>query len=145
MIYDIHHVTTYEYGSPVKFAHCACGSRRSTCRDRPFSQPRRRQIRRRPNRLNALRFFGNRVTLITIATEHSDLIVTVDTAIEVDRGPAPQADATAPFEAVREEAFDSASLDKDSPAHFLHPSHYVPRFAPAADYARKVFRPAAGA
>ncbi len=58
-------------------------------------------------------FFGNRVTSITIATEHSDLIVTVDTAIDVDRGPAPQADATAPFEAVREEAFDSASLDKD--------------------------------
>ena len=42
---------------------------------------------------------------------------------------------------MREEAFDSASLAKDSPAHFLHPSRFVPRFAPAADYARTSFSP----
>ena len=139
MIYDIHHVTTYEYGSPVKYAHCAL---RLTPIDLPGQtvletvmtiDPAPSQMTER------LCFFGNRVTSLTIATEHSDLIVTVDTSIDVDRGPAPRADGTASFEAVREEAFDSVSLDKDLPAHFLHPSRYAPRFAPAADYARASF------
>ena len=40
---------------------------------------------------------------------------------------------------MREEAFASASLDKESPAHFLHPSRLVPHFEPAADYARQSF------
>ena len=146
VIYDIHHVTTYEYGSPVKFAHCAL-------RLAPIDLPGQTvlstamTIDPAPSQsAERVCFFGNRVTSITIATEHSDLIVTVDTAIDVDRAPAPQADATAPFEAVREEAFDSASLAKDSPAHFLHPSRFVPRFAPAADYARdELFAGPAGA
>jgi transglutaminase-like putative cysteine protease len=142
VIYDIHHVTTYEYGSPVKFAHCAL---RLSPIDLPGQTVLATAMTIDPAPAQSVErvcFFGNRVTSLTIATEHSDLIVTVDTAIDVDRGPAPQADATAPFEAVREEAFDSASLDKASPAHFLHPSRFVPRFAPAADYARTSFSPA---
>jgi transglutaminase-like putative cysteine protease len=141
VIYDIHHVTTYEYGSPVKFAHCAL---RLTPIDLPGQTVLETAITIDPapsQSTERVCFFGNKVTSLTIATEHSDLIVSVDTAIDVDRGPPPQAGATAPFEAVREEAFDSESLDKASPAHFLHPSRFVPRFAPAADYARTSFSP----
>lgn len=139
MIYDIHHVTTYEYGSPVKYAHCAL---RLTPIDLPGQTVLQTEMTIDPapsQMTERVCFFGNRVTSLTIATEHSDLIVTVDTSIDVDRAPSPRANSTAPFEAVREEAFDSASLDKDSPAHFLHPSRYAPRFAPAADYARTSF------
>jgi transglutaminase-like putative cysteine protease len=141
VIYDIHHVTTYKYGSPVRFAHCAL---RLTPFDLPGQtvlstamtiDPAPAQISER------VCFFGNRVTSLTITTEHSDLIVTVDTAVDINRAPWPRAGTTPPFEAVREEAFESASLDSASPAHFLHPSRFVPRFAPAADYARACFPP----
>jgi transglutaminase-like putative cysteine protease len=141
VIYDIHHVTTYKYGSPVRFAHCAL---RLSPIDLPGQtvlasemtiDPAPAQISER------ICFFGNRVTSLTITTEHSDLIVTVDTSVDIARRPWPRAAATTPFEAVREEAFESASLDKASPAHFLHPSRFVPRFAPAADYARASFPP----
>lgn len=141
MIYDIHHVTTYEYGSPVRYAHCAL-------RLAPIDQPGQTvlasdmTIDPAPAQMvERVCFFGNRVSSMTIATQHSELIVTVDTAIDVDRDAPPQADATAPFERVREAAFASASLDKDSPAHFLNPSRFVPRFAPAVDYARTSFSP----
>ncbi len=141
MIYDIHHVTTYEYGTPVRFAHCAL-------RLSPVNWPGQivlsTSLTIDPPPLQMVErvcFFGNRVSSMTIGTEHRELIVEVDTAIEVDRAPPPDAAATPPFEEVREQAFDSVSLAKDSPVHFLHPSRYVPRFAPAVDYARESFPP----
>jgi transglutaminase-like putative cysteine protease len=45
------------------------------------------------------------------------------------------------WEAVRDQAFASASLGPQSPAHFLPPSRFVPRFQPAADYAAQSFLP----
>ncbi len=141
MIYDIHHVTTYEYGSPVRFAHCAL---RLLPGDLPGQTVLSSEMTIDPapaQMTERVCFFGNRVTSLTITTEHSDLVVTIDTAIDIDRPPWPQAETTAPFEAVREEAFGFASIDKASPAHFLHPSRFVPRFAPAADYAAVSFTP----
>ncbi|WP_026607006.1 hypothetical protein [Methylocapsa acidiphila] len=44
--------------------------------------------------------------------------------------------ATEAYDVVRAQAFDTVSIDKDSSAHFLHPSRFAPRFQPAADYAR---------
>ena len=141
MIYDIHHVTTYEYGSPVRYAHCAL-------RLSPIDFPGQTvlssvlNIDPPPSQITErICFFGNRVSSMTISVEHSELIVEVDTSVDVDRAPPPDPAATPPFEDVREEAFESASLGKDSPAHFLHPSRFVPRFPPAVDYARTSFPP----
>ncbi|SFK19701.1 transglutaminase family protein [Methylocapsa palsarum] len=139
MIYDVRHVTTYEYGSTVTFSHCAL---RLLPNDAPGQtvlsselsvDPEPSQIEER------ICFFGNRVTSLTISAEHQELIVTARTSLEIDRAPAPAPDSTLSFEAVREQAFDTESLDKDSPAHFLHPSRFVPRFQPAADYAKTCF------
>ncbi|PNG27730.1 transglutaminase family protein [Methylocella silvestris] len=141
MIYDIHHVTTYEYGTPVRYAHCSL-------RLSPIDLPGQKVLSNRliidptPSQLiERVCFFGNRVSSMTISTEHSELVVEVDTSVDVDRPPPPEPSSTPPFEDVREEAYDSESLDKDSPVHFLQPSRYVPRFAPAVDYARESFTP----
>lgn len=141
MIYDIHHVTTYEYATPVRYAHC---SLRLTPMDVPGQTvlSSRLTIDPPPSQIvERICFFGNRVSAMTIDIEHSDLIVKVDTSIDINRDPPPEPASTRPFEDVREEAFDSGSLDKASPAHFLHPSRFVPRFAPAVDYARASFTP----
>ncbi|MEJ0095747.1 MAG: transglutaminase family protein [Methylocella sp.] len=141
MIYDIRHVTTYEYGSTVRFAHCAL---RLLPNDSPGQKVITSKLSIDPapaQMIERICFFGNLVTSLTIETEHRDLIVEVLSSIEINRDKAPTPSATAPFEMVREEAFDSDSLDKDSPVHFLHPSRFVPRFALAADYARASFSP----
>ncbi|VTZ26092.1 Transglutaminase [Methylocella tundrae] len=141
MIYDIHHVTTYEYGTPVRYAHC---SLRLSPMDLPGQTvlSSHLSIDPQPSQIvERVCFFGNRVSSMTIDTEHSDLIVEVDTSIDIHRDPPPEPASTRPFEEVREEAFDSESLDKASPAHFLHPSRFVPRFAPAVEYARPSFTP----
>ena len=142
VIYDIHHVTTYEYGSPVTFAHCAL--RLSADRIGPARRclPRELTIDPAPAQMiERFCFFGNRVTSLTIETAHS----------RTDRGqstrrsrsnaaPPPQAEATAPFEIGARRSLSTALRStRHSPAHFLHPSRFVPRFAPASDYARESF------
>ncbi|WP_395666909.1 transglutaminase N-terminal domain-containing protein [Methylocella sp.] len=141
MIYDIHHVTTYEYGAPVRYAHCSL-------RLSPIDMPGQKVLANRliidpkpAQMVERVCFFGNLVSSMTITTAHSELVVEVDTSVDVDRDPPPDPASTPAFEIVREQAFDSQSLGRDSPVHFLQPSRFVPRFAPAVDYARESFPP----
>ncbi|GAC1338077.1 MAG: transglutaminase family protein [Beijerinckiaceae bacterium] len=84
-------------------------------------------------------FFGNRVMRARIETPHRELRVEATARVDIDRAAPPQ--STEPWEDVREEAYDSESLGPLSPAHFLYPSRFVPRYEPAIDYARTSFLP----
>ena len=139
MIYDIRHLTTYEYGAPVSFSRCAL-------RVLPSDGPGQAIVSTRvdidpaPSDTKAGQcFFGNRLTKIAIESPHRTLKVDARTVARIERDPPPAAGLTPPWEAVRENAFAASSLAPDSPAHFLHASRLVPRFAPAADYARGSF------
>lgn len=141
MIYDIRHVTIYDYGSPVTFSHCAL-------RLLPHDEPGQRvmstqlSIDPEPQEIHErLCFFGNRVTSLTIATPHRRLTVEATAVVEIDRGTPPDPRATLAWEAVRDQAFRCAALTPESPTHFLYPSRFVPRFQPAADYAAISFLP----
>jgi transglutaminase-like putative cysteine protease len=139
MIYDIRHLTLYEYGSTVTFSHCAL---RLLPMDGPGQQVLSSKLTVTPapaQMIERMCFFGNRLTFLTIETAHRKLIVEINSSVEIDRGEPLDERETPAFEEVREEAFASASLDKDSPAHFLHPSRLVPRFEPATSYARESF------
>lgn len=139
MIYDIRHLTLYEYGSTVTFSHCALrllptdGPGQTTLSSELCITPAPAQT------IERMCFFGNRLTFLTIETAHRKLIVEANTSIAIDRSESLNIGETPAFEMVREEAFASASLDKESPAHFLHPSRLAPRFEPASDYARESF------
>jgi transglutaminase-like putative cysteine protease len=139
VIYDIRHVTLYEYGSAVTFSHCAL-------RLLPHDEAGQTvlgtelKIEPQPREMNErLCFFGNRVTSLTISTAHRRLVVEALASVDVAREPIPEPKTTLPWEMVRDDAFASDSLRPDSPAHFLHPSRFVPRFQPAADYAAESF------
>jgi transglutaminase-like putative cysteine protease len=141
MIYDIRHVTLYEYGSSVTFSHCSLrllpqtGPGQKVLSTRLLIDPEPREM------IDWRCFFGNRVTSLTIATPHRKLVVEALASVEVSRPTLPDPKTTLPWEAVRDAAFGSTSLAPDSPAHFLHPSRFVPRFQAAADYAAESFLP----
>jgi len=88
MIYDIRHLTLYEYGSTVTFSHCAV---RLQPTDGPGQQVLSSELSVTPapaQTIERICFFGNRLTFLTIETAHRKLIVKVNTSIEIDR-PAP--------------------------------------------------------
>jgi transglutaminase-like putative cysteine protease len=141
VIYDIRHVTKYEYGSPVSFSHCALRllpqdeAGQKVIATKLIIDPLPRELTER------ICFFGNRVTSLTIATPHQHLIVEARASVDIARAPSPDPESTAPWEDVRDAGFAIASLNSDSPAHFLQPSRFVPHFQPAADYAATSFTP----
>ncbi|MGB8277275.1 MAG: transglutaminase family protein [Methylovirgula sp.] len=141
MIYDIRHVTMYEYGSAVTFSHCAL---RLLPHDEPGQTVIETELSIDPQpreMIERLCFFGNRVTSLTIATAHRRLLIEAKASVDIARDPPPEPQKTIGWEAVRDDAFGSSSLSPDSPVHFLHPSRFVPRFHPAADYAGTSFLP----
>jgi transglutaminase-like putative cysteine protease len=139
VIYDIRHLTLYEYGSTVTFSHCAL---RLLLTDGPGQTVLSSELRIAPEPAQTVErtcFFGNRLMILTIETAHRELAVEVTASVGIDRSDPEGGIESQPYEAVREEAFGSASLDRSSPAHFLHASRLVPRFEPVTDYARESF------
>jgi transglutaminase-like putative cysteine protease len=141
VIYDIRHVTSYAYGSSVTFSHCAL---RLLPKDGigQFVMSASLDIDPKPRELHQqICFFGNRLTSLTIDTAHRKLTVEAHISVEIDREMTLHPKLTPAWEYVRESGFASTSLDPDSPVHFLYPSRFVPRYEPAADYARVYFTP----
>ena len=139
MIYDIKHLTIYQYGSSVTYSTCAL---RLLPRDEPGQvvYASRLEIEPLPSEMTErVCFFGNRVTSMTIDTAHRSLRVAARTSVEIDREPPPEPETTIAWEEARDEGFAARTLGRDSPAHFLHPSRFVPHYAPAAAYARESF------
>lgn len=139
MIYDVRHVTFYEYGSTVTFTHCAL---RLLPRNGPGQrvQATSLEITPTPQQMHdRICFFGNRLTSLTIETAHRELRVEARTSLDISRPPPPEPSTSAAWEEVREEAYGSTSLTPESPVHYLYPSRFVPRFRPAADYAETSF------
>jgi transglutaminase-like putative cysteine protease len=139
VIYDIRHLTLYKYGSTVTFSHCAL---RLLPADGPGQTVLSSGLRITPEPAQTLErrcFFGNRLSIVTVETAHRELAVEVTVTVEIDRNGPEGLFQSQAFEDVREEAFGSASLDKESPVHFLYPSRLVPHVVPITDYVRTSF------
>ncbi len=139
MIYDVRHVTTYTYATPVTFARC---NLRLTPRSGPGQEVLRADVAIEPqpvSRSERICFFGNHLTTITIEKPHRKLVFTATARIDVRRAPVPASLPGETIEAVRREAVGAPAMGSTAPAHFLFPSDRVPLYAPAADYARASF------
>jgi transglutaminase-like putative cysteine protease len=143
VIYDIRHVTTYNYESPVSFARCSLrleprsGDGQQlvshTVEIRP--QPADRTVRRD--------FFDTHTESVLIETPHRTLRIDSRSRVSVFRQ-APMRDAPSPvWESVREAAFAATSLGPTSPVGYVFPSHLVPVLQAVTDYAGGSF-PAGG-
>lgn len=141
MIYDIRHVTSYNYETPVAAAAFAL---RLLPRPRPGQRilAARLSISPRPSeRCERVDFFGNALTFARIDARHSELTFEAVSRIAVDREE-PVAPALTPaWEDVRTAAAATPSLDETGPALFLYPSRRVPLNDPATAYTARSFLP----
>lgn len=141
MIYELRHVTTYGYSRSVPFARCML---RLLPRNGPGQEVKKSELLITPRpaeRSDAICFFGNRTTSITITKPHRELKVEMRARIEVHRSTPPHPALTRSWEEVARLALSSTSLAPDSPAHQLYPSRLVPHVPAVIDYARASFVP----
>ena len=144
MIYDIRHVTTYSYESPVSFARCSL-------RLEPRSGDGQQlvshsvDIRPRPaDRTVRHDFFGTHTESIQIEAPHRHLRIDSRSRVEVSRQAPGRAMPSPPWESVRDLAFEATDLGPASPIGYVFASPLVPVQQPVTAYASLSFLPAGG-
>jgi transglutaminase-like putative cysteine protease len=144
VIYDIRHVTTYSYESPVSFARC-------TLRLEPRSGDGQQlvshtvDIRPRPSDRNVRRdFFGIHTESVSIETPHRSLRIDSRSRVEVSRRAPGRAMQSPAWERVRDVAFETTSLGPASPIGYVFASPLVPVQQPVTRYAAASFPLAGG-
>jgi transglutaminase-like putative cysteine protease len=144
VIYDIRHVTTYSYESPVSFARCSL-------RLEPKSGDGQQlvshtvDIRPRPAERTVRRdFFGTHTESVLIETAHRHLRIDSRSRVSVSRQPPGRAASSPSWESVRDLAFEAASLGPLSPVGYVFASSLVPVLPPVTAYAAASFPAGAG-
>jgi transglutaminase-like putative cysteine protease len=144
VIYDIRHVTTYAYESPVSFARC-------TLRLEPRSGDGQQlishnvEIRPRPAERTSRRdFFGTFTESVVIEAPHKSLRIDSRSRVSVDRRAPGRTEPSANWEQVRDVAFASTSLGPTSPVSYVFKSALVPVLSPVTAYAAASFPPGIG-
>ncbi len=144
MIYDIRHVTTYAYETPVSFARCAL---RLEPRSGDGQQLISHEVEIRPRPADrAIRrdFFGTHTESILIETAHRNLRIDSRSRVSVNRLMPDRAMASPAWESVRDAAFEATSLGPASPIGYVFASPLVPLRAPITAYAAESFSQGAG-
>ena len=139
MIYDIRHVTTYAYESPVSFARC---SLRLEPRSGDGQQLVSHSVDVRPrpaDRTVRRDFFGTHTESIVIEAAHRHLRIDSRSRVSVLRR-APGRTAPSPaWEEVRDLAFEAVSLGPASPVGYVFASALVPVQPAVTAYASASF------
>lgn len=141
MIYEVTHVTRYQYRSTVPLARCLF---RLTPVDRPNQRVLAQALMAEPTpaeRAEAVDFFGNRITRVTIRTAHQTLEIRASSTVAVEPPDLPDPGATPSHEMVAALAAGSRSLAAADPVQGLFPSRLVPLLAEATHYAGRSFPP----
>ncbi len=144
MIYDIRHVTTYNYPSPVSFARCSLRLSPATGKDQRLLSH-RIDIKPKPvQRSVRTDFFGTVTESIVIDTPHRSLRIDSRARVSVDRVALPR-DAESPaWENVSDTAFADKQVAASSPVNYLFASPLVPILPEATGYAALSFPPDRG-
>jgi transglutaminase-like putative cysteine protease len=144
VIYDIRHVTTYAYESPVSFARCSL-------RLEPRSDDGQQlishtvEIRPRPaDRTIRRDFFGTHTESILIETAHRNLRIDSRSRVSVARSAPGRTTQGPAWETVRDVAFAATSLGPASPIGYVFASPLVPVLAPVTAYAGLSFAQGGG-
>jgi transglutaminase-like putative cysteine protease len=139
VIYDIRHVTTYSYESPVSFARCSLRlvpSRGDGQQVLSHSV----DIRPRPaDRATRVDFFGTQTESVLIETAHRVLRIDSRSRVVVSRQAPDRATDSPAWERVREAAFASTSLGATAPIGYVFASPLVPIQQAVTGYASASF------
>jgi transglutaminase-like putative cysteine protease len=144
VIYDIRHVTTYSYESPVSFARCSLRLEpRSGDGQQLLSHT--VEIRPRPAERTVRRdFFGTHTESVLIEAPHRSLRIDSRSRVSVSRRAPARVTPGPAWQEVRNVAFEADSLGPSSPIGYVFASPLVPVELPVTAYAASSFVPGCG-
>lgn len=141
MIYALRHRTTYSYGDSVSFARCVL---RLTPRSSVTQTVLESSIKVSPRpslRQERIGPFGAEMVTVMVDKPHDTLVIDARARIDVHTPPAPDREASTPWEIVRSRAFENRDIGFEGPAAYLYPTHRTPVVPRITDYARQSLAP----
>jgi len=139
--YKVRHLTTYHYSQTVGFARCALRLSPQQSQDQDVLTY-AVEISPTPSRLETrVGQFGERIATAIIETPHQELRIDVAFDVAVNRPALLSGLGDGPWEAVREAASASLSLETLSPANFIYPTALTRPHAAITAYVAETFWP----
>ena len=138
----VEHVTQYEYPTPlVKSRHVAFLCPRETSRQRLLAH--RLEVTPEPTyRSSRTDYFGNVADFIAVIAPQERLEVVATSDVEIAPAPPlPEAEATAPWEKLRDALAYRSGAHYGEEAEFVFASPHVPLSPPLAAYGKRAIRP----
>ena len=139
MIYALRHRTTYSYEEPVTFARCVlrltprASATQTVLASAIAVTPRPSETR------DGTGPFGEKTRTVVIDRPHTTLVIEANSRVDVHAPPPPEAVATAAWEAVRAQSYQTRDLGPAGPASYLYPTRRTPDAPPITAYARRSF------
>ena len=134
MIYEVRHTTLYRYHAPASVSHHVA---RLRPRELAFQQllAHRVDVEPAPTVWREQQdYYGNTVAFFTVQQPHHELKVTSESRVELAPPPALAAEDSAPWEEVRELAFEHRLTEAGRAMEFAFDSPLVPRAQAYAEY-----------
>jgi len=139
VIFEVRHVTTYSYESPVSFARCSLRLEPKSSNGQQLISH-SVDIRPRPAERTTRRdFFGTQTESILIETPHRHLRIDSRSRVSVSRSAPGRTTQGPSWENVRDVAFQATSLGPASPIGYVFASPLVPVQQPVTGYAAQSF------
>ncbi len=139
MLYEITHVTTYEYSASVSLCQNLAHLTPRTTDEQQCLQT-TLSISPQPAVLSSRTdYFGNQLTFFAVQEPHRKLTVTANHLVEVTPRVPVDGSLTQPWEEVRDRLRASRSTDCLQAYQFAFPSRHVPFSNELAEYARNSF------
>lgn len=139
MIYDIRHVTTYAYESPVSFARC---SLRLEPRNGDGQELISHAVTIKPSpreQSSRIDFFGINTESVVIDSAHRSLRIDARSRVDVTRASMSRETESPDWERAREWAFKAGSLEASSPVGYMFATPLVPIIPSITGYAKESF------
>lgn len=141
MIYEVRHRTTYRYQQEVAYARCVLRLTPFASAEQTVLESRIELIPHPARQERQTGPFGEQITRVLIDRPHAKLVIDSRSRVDVHSLRLPLTALAEPWEAVRQAALQSRTLDPASPALYLYPTRRTPISPAITDYARRSFSP----
>ncbi|MBL8573711.1 MAG: transglutaminase family protein [Hyphomicrobiaceae bacterium] len=141
MIYDLAHVTRYDYSAPVAESRCLL---RLMPVDRPGQKVQAAKLAFEPEparQVSRIDAFGNHIVEVEFDKPHKSLIIKATARTSIERSMFTVPAATRPWETVREAAREATDLSEAGPAIYLYESRHIAFDTRVTDYCAASFPP----
>jgi len=141
MRYEVRHRTTYRYSQPVSISHHVLRLAPRRCEHQLLHES---SIEVSPTpavRSDALDYFGNPVTYLTIQEQHEQFTIEARSLIDVAAPPPREPSQTTPWDRIFRQLESNPSPDGIATLQFAFDSPYTRATADLAAYARESFAP----